>query len=90
VQGPDVPRDAAGNLLEPTDVISDAHEVGLKWSAGPSAGRTLPAGDYRIGADPAGTGDLAGEIITRSSRPGGHPFFNRQPDMATYGGPPPD
>jgi glycerophosphoryl diester phosphodiesterase len=60
-----IPRDAAGFLQEPTDVIADAHAAGLKvvgWTFR-RENSFLPA-DFRIGTDPAGIGDLAGEINT--------------------------
>ena len=63
-----VPRDETGNLLDPTSVISDAHDAGLAvvgWTFR-RENRFLPA-DYRIGTDPAGIGDLAGEITPTST-----------------------
>ena len=53
-----IPRDAAGFLLEPTDVIADAHDAGLKvvgWTFR-RENSFLPA-DYRVGTDPAGIGE---------------------------------
>ncbi|HLL61522.1 MAG TPA: glycerophosphodiester phosphodiesterase [Propionibacteriaceae bacterium] len=76
-----IPRDAAGNLLAPTDVIADAHEVGLKvvgWTFR-RENDSLPA-DYRIGTDPAGIGDLAGEI-NRFLDAGMDSFFTDNPDI---------
>ena len=75
-----IPRDPAGNLLEPTDVIENAHDAGLRV-AGWTFRREnsfLPA-DYRIGTDPAGIGDLAGEI-NRFLDAGMDAFFTDNPD----------
>jgi glycerophosphoryl diester phosphodiesterase len=74
-------RDWAGNLLEPSDVIVDAHEAGLEvvgWTFRRENG-FLPA-DYRIGTDPAGVGDLAGEI-SRFLDAGMDSFFTDNPDL---------
>ncbi|MET1080370.1 MAG: glycerophosphodiester phosphodiesterase [Pseudomonas sp.] len=65
--GPDkayiIPRDAAGNLGQPTAFIANAHAVGLKVH--PYTFRAenafLPS-DLRQGSDPAGRGDLETEI----------------------------
>jgi glycerophosphoryl diester phosphodiesterase len=64
--GPDknvlIPRDANGFLMEPTDVVDDAHDVGLLVV--PYTFRDenlfLPA-DFRVGTDPTAKGDAFGE-----------------------------
>ncbi len=76
-----IPRDAAGFLLEPTNVIKDAHDAGLKvvgWTFR-RENSFLPA-DYRSSADPAGIGDLAGEI-NRFLDAGMDAFFTDNPDI---------
>ena len=57
-----VPRDSSGKLLEPTSVVSDAHDVGLpvhSWTFR-NENTFLPA-DFRNGDDPAAWGDAAAE-----------------------------
>jgi glycerophosphoryl diester phosphodiesterase len=57
-----VPRDATGQLLEPTTLVDDAHARGLvvhAWTFR-SENTFLPA-DFRIGPDPAGHGDASAE-----------------------------
>ena len=76
-----IPRDAAGNLLAPTDVIDDAHDAGLKvvgWTFR-RENSFLPL-DYRVGTDPAGVGNLAGEI-DRFLDAGMDAFFTDNPDI---------
>ncbi len=58
-----IPRDGDGRLLTPTPVIADAHRAGLivhGWTFR-RENAFLPA-QFRSSADPAGAGDLAGEI----------------------------
>lgn len=58
-----IPRTSSGNLGTPTTVVRDAHRVGLEvhgWTFR-RENQFLPA-EYRIGTDPNGVGDLAGEI----------------------------
>ena len=76
-----IPRDAAGNLLAPTNVIDDAHDAGLKvvgWTFR-RENSFLPL-DYRVGTDPAGIGNLAGEI-DRFLDAGMDAFFTDNPDL---------
>ena len=76
-----IPRDAADNLLEPTEVIGDAHDAGLEvvgWTFR-RENSFLPA-DYRVGTDPAGIGDLAAEIH-RFRDAGMDSFFTDNPDI---------
>jgi glycerophosphoryl diester phosphodiesterase len=58
-----IPRDPAGNLLEPTAVVSDAHRAGLRVHAYTFRRENffLPQ-QYRRGSDPTEAGDLAGEM----------------------------
>jgi glycerophosphoryl diester phosphodiesterase len=75
-----IPRDPAGFLLEPTDVIADAHDAGLKvvgWTFR-RENNFLPA-DYRVGTDPAAIGNLAAEI-DRFLDAGMDAFFTDNPD----------
>jgi len=64
--GPDknvlIPRDANGYLLEPTDVVDDAHDVGLLVVPYTfrDENQFLPA-DFRVGGDPNAKGDAFGE-----------------------------
>jgi len=76
-----IPRDANGQLLAPTPVIANAHAVGL-----PVTGWTfrrenqfLPL-QFRVGDDPAGVGDLRGEISTFLAA-GMDNFFSDNPDI---------
>ena len=76
-----IPRDAAGFLQEPTDMISDAHATGLEvvgWTFR-RENSFLPA-DFRVGTDPAGIGDLVGEIRTFLDA-GMDSFFTDNPDI---------
>jgi glycerophosphoryl diester phosphodiesterase len=76
-----IPRNAAGFLLEPTPVIEDAHDAGLKvvgWTFR-RENSFLPA-DYRVGTDPAGIGNLAAEI-NRFLDAGMDSFFTDNPDI---------
>ena len=76
-----IPRTAAGFLTEPTAVIEDAHDAGLKvvgWTFR-RENSFLPA-DFRSSADPAGIGDLAGEINTFLDA-GMDSFFTDNPDI---------
>jgi glycerophosphoryl diester phosphodiesterase len=76
-----IPRDAAGFLQEPTCVIGDAHDAGLKvvgWTFR-RENSFLPA-DFRSSGDPAGIGDLAGEINTFLDA-GVDSFFTDNPDI---------
>ncbi len=76
-----IPRDPRGRLGEPTDVIGDAHAVGLSvtgWTFR-QENQYLPV-DYRLGADPAGPGDLRGEIETYLAA-GMDSFFTDHPDV---------
>jgi len=76
-----IPRDAAGNLLEPTRVIDDAHAAGLKvvgWTFR-RENAFLPV-EYRVGTDPAGIGNLVGEIDTFLDA-GMDSFFTDNPDV---------
>ena len=60
-----IPRDAAGNLAEPTNVAGDAHDRGLvvhAWTFR-RENQFLPA-QFRSSANPAGIGDLASEVRT--------------------------
>ncbi|MDQ3627215.1 MAG: glycerophosphodiester phosphodiesterase [Actinomycetota bacterium] len=66
VLGPDknvlIPRDANGYLLEPTDVVDDAHAAGLEVVPYTfrDENQFLPA-DFRVGGDPNAKGDAFGE-----------------------------
>jgi glycerophosphoryl diester phosphodiesterase len=58
-----IPRDASGFLTKPTDVIPAAHDAGLSvlgWTF--RRENTFLPQEFRIGTDPAGIGNLAGEI----------------------------
>ncbi|RKN17281.1 glycerophosphodiester phosphodiesterase [Micromonospora musae] len=77
-----VPRDAAGNLLAPTDLVRDAHRAGLvvhAWTFRVE-NQFLPA-DFRIGADPNARGDITSEyeLFFRLGLDG---VFADQPDTA--------
>ena len=66
VLGPDknvlIPRDANSYLLEPTDVVDDAHAAGLEVMPYTfrDENQFLPA-DFRVGGDPNAKGDAFGE-----------------------------
>ena len=58
-----IPRNSAGNLLQPTPVIADAHAQGLEvhgWTFRVE-NQFLPA-KFRSSSDPNAPGDLVGEI----------------------------
>ncbi|MEV4630496.1 glycerophosphodiester phosphodiesterase [Micromonospora sp. NPDC049523] len=57
-----VPRDASGKLLAPTNVVRDAHRVGLDVHAWTfrAENQFLPT-DFRLGADPNARGDITSE-----------------------------
>jgi len=76
-----IPRDATGALLAPTPVIAGAHAVGLHvtgWTFR-RENAFLPL-QYRIGTDPAGVGDLRGEISAYLEA-GMDSFFTDNPDI---------
>ena len=76
-----IPRTAAGFLTEPTAVIEDAHDAGLKvvgWTFR-RENSFLPA-DFRSSTDPAGIGNLVGEINTFLDA-GMDSFFTDNPDI---------
>jgi glycerophosphoryl diester phosphodiesterase len=76
-----IPRNAAGFLTESTDVIENAHNAGLEvvgWTFR-RENNFLPA-DFRVGTDPAGIGDLPGEINTFLDA-GMDSFFTDNPDV---------
>ncbi len=57
-----VPRDAAGKLLTPTNLVRDAHRLGMvvhAWTFR-AENQFLPT-DFRIGADPNARGDITAE-----------------------------
>ena len=59
----EIPRTALGTLGDPTSLVRDAHAAGLKvhpWTFR-RENYFLPLAD-KSGIDPAGHGDLAGEI----------------------------
>ncbi|MDM7829833.1 esterase-like activity of phytase family protein [Cellulomonas edaphi] len=77
-----IPRTAAGTLGTPTTVIRHAHRVGLEvhgWTFR-RENQFLPA-EYRVGTDPNGVGDLAGEIRA-FVRIGLDGVFSDNPDVA--------
>jgi glycerophosphoryl diester phosphodiesterase len=76
-----IPRDAAGFLGERSTVIEDAHAAGLVvvgWTFR-RENSFLPA-NFRVGTEPAGVGDLAGEITTFLDA-GMDSFFTDNPDV---------
>jgi glycerophosphoryl diester phosphodiesterase len=76
-----IPRDGQDRLGEPTDVVRDAHAVGLTvtgWTFR-RENQFLPA-DYRSGTDPRTPGDLRGEIETFLAA-GMDAFFTDHPDV---------
>jgi glycerophosphoryl diester phosphodiesterase len=77
-----IPRNADGTLGTPTPVIADAHAAGLDvhgWTFR-RENAFLPA-EFRSSADPAGIGDLAGEIrvFVEAGLDG---LFSDNPDVA--------
>ncbi|MEH3033534.1 MAG: glycerophosphodiester phosphodiesterase [Aeromicrobium erythreum] len=77
-----IPRDASGRLTVPTRVVRDAHRAGLKVTVYTfRAENTFLPTEYREGTDPAGQGDLAGEI-TRFLDAGVDGVFSDFPDTA--------
>ena len=77
-----VPRNADGTLAEPTAVIDDAHRAGLEvhgWTF--RAENTFLPTEFRSSADPAGHGDLAGEIAVFLAA-GMDGIFSDHPDLA--------
>ena len=77
-----VPRDAAGALLAPTNVIRDAHRNDLvvhAWTF--RAENQFLATDHRIGSDPNARGDITSEyeLFFRLGLDG---VFSDQPDTA--------
>ncbi|GIF65698.1 glycerophosphoryl diester phosphodiesterase [Asanoa ishikariensis] len=77
-----VPRDATGKLLAPTEVIRDAHRVGLDvhaWTF--RVENQFLAADHRIGTDPNARGDITAEYELFFSL-GLDGVFSDQPDTA--------
>ncbi len=78
-----IPRTKDGNLAEPTSAIDDAHTAGLEvigWTFR-RENAFLPA-EFRRGTDPAGVGDLAGEIRVFIAA-GLDGFFTDNPDLGS-------
>jgi glycerophosphoryl diester phosphodiesterase len=76
-----IPRDAAGNLLAPTNVVDDAHREGLVvhgWTFR-RENQFLPT-QFRSSTDPNAAGDLAGEIRVFLDA-GMDGFFTDNPDI---------
>lgn len=76
-----IPRKADGTLAAPTPVIRDAHRAGLVvvgWTFR-RENNFLPA-EFRSSSDPAGIGNLVGEIRT-FLRAGMDQFFTDNPDL---------
>jgi glycerophosphoryl diester phosphodiesterase len=76
-----IPRKADGSLGTPTEAIRNAHRAGLTvtgWTFR-RENSFLPR-DFRSSADPAGVGDLAGEIRA-FLRAGMDDFFTDNPDI---------
>jgi glycerophosphoryl diester phosphodiesterase len=76
-----IPRDAAGFLLPPTNVIRDAHRNGLivhAWTFR-RENQFLPA-DFRVGTDPNAVGNLVREIRAFAAL-GLDGFFTDNPDL---------
>ncbi len=76
-----IPRDPQGRLGEPSDVIRDAHAVGLGvtgWTFR-QENQYLPL-DYRLGTELADPGDLRREIETYLAA-GMDSFFTDNPDV---------
>jgi glycerophosphoryl diester phosphodiesterase len=76
-----IPRGANGRLQAPTPLVAQAHAAGLRVHAWTFRAENafLPA-EYRSGADPAGRGDLAGEL-TEYLQAGVDGVFTDQPDL---------
>ncbi|MDQ0892487.1 esterase-like activity of phytase family protein [Agromyces ramosus] len=77
-----IPRKADGTLGTPTTVIADAHDAGLEvhgWTFR-RENAFLPA-EFRSSTDPAGIGDLAGEIRVFAAA-GLDGLFSDNPDVA--------
>lgn len=77
-----IPRTAEGTLGTPNPVIADAHDAGLTvhgWTFR-RENAFLPA-EFRSSADPAGVGDLAGEIRVFLAA-GLDGLFSDNPDVA--------
>jgi glycerophosphoryl diester phosphodiesterase len=76
-----IPRTAAGTLGRPTPVVRDAHRRGLDVHAWTfrRENQFLPA-DFRIGTDPAGVGDVGGELAVFLAA-GIDGFFTDNPDL---------
>ena len=86
--GPDknriVPRDSTGFLLEPTQLVGNAHRVGLLVHPYTfRAENTFLPADFRIGTDPARYGDIAAEYELFFGL-GVDGLFADQPDIAVY------
>ena len=77
-----IPRDADGRLRAPTPVTQRAHDVGLEVFGWTFRGENgfLPL-DFRRGTDPAGQGDLAGEIAAHLAA-GMDSVITDHPDLA--------
>jgi glycerophosphoryl diester phosphodiesterase len=76
-----IPRDAAGNLLEPTGVIDHAHTAGLTvhgWTFR-RENEFLPL-QFRSGTDQSAPGDMAGELTVFLDA-GMDGFFTDNPDV---------
>ncbi|MGH3384809.1 MAG: glycerophosphodiester phosphodiesterase [Nocardioidaceae bacterium] len=77
-----IPRDSAGFLLEPSDVVDDAHDAGLDvhvWTMR-DENQFLPA-DFRIGSDPNAKGDAGAEHLAFLDA-GVDGIFSDYPDTA--------
>lgn len=76
-----IPRDSAGRLLRPTDLVDDAHRFDLQvhpWTFRVE-NHFLPL-QFRSSADPNAPGDLAGELRA-FLRAGIDGFFTDNPDV---------
>lgn len=76
------PRDAAGAIDEPTSIVDDAHDAGLKvvtWTMR-AENQFLPT-NLRSGTDPNAYGDLAGEVRIYLEA-GVDAVFSDHPDIA--------
>ncbi len=76
-----IPRDSTGRLLTPTPVIANAHRVGLSVTGYTFRRENafLPL-QFRSSTDPAGIGDLEGEIRTFLAA-GMDAYFTDNPDV---------